>query len=172
MCTRACAIHVCAHIPASCMSCMYVHKPFQLTAFGGKELYKYRMFEEAHAKQGSATDTATEHAIRSTATEHAFSASGIKDSRLQNMFREACSNAPSQVQRLLQNVDTLGHYPRRYKKPADKAEKTSDSLAKKLSEAKKLFTLPFKNIWTQCKPLAPQLQPPALLQSMRITRRR
>jgi hypothetical protein len=119
---------------------MYVHKPFQLTAFGGKEPDKCRMFEETHAKQGSATDTATDHAIRSTATEHAFSASDIKDARLQNMFREACSDAPSQVQRLLQKVGALGHYPTRYKKPVDKAQKTSDSLAKKLAEAKKLFT--------------------------------
>ena len=70
----------------------------------------------------------------------AVSASGFKDSRLKNMFREACSNVPPQVQRLLHQVDALGHYPRRYKKPADKEEKASDSLAKKLAKAKELFS--------------------------------
>ena len=38
------------------------------------------------------------------------------------------------VQSLLQEVNTLGHYPKRYKHPADKTERASDSLAKKLAK--------------------------------------
>ena len=74
-----------------------------------------------HATSGNVTEhaafaggTATEHATSGNATEHAVlasdiedshgpvteraaSASAIKDLRLETMFREACSNAPSNV---------------------------------------------------------------------------
>ena len=72
------------------------------------------------AKRGRASGTATEHATSGTATEHAAFGPDIKDSggpgkdvRFENMFREACSKAPPNVERLLQEVKALGHYPQR-----------------------------------------------------------
>ena len=59
-----------------------------------------------------------------------------KDARLEIMFREACSNAPPNVERLLQEVKTLGHYPLRYEHAATKKECDSNNLAMKLAKAK------------------------------------
>ena len=130
---------------------------------GTKEPHLERLFQDSCAEQGSASGTATEHATSKlgtkeprlermfqeacveqtsasgTATEHASSASGPKEPRLERMFQEACDNTSQKLQSLLQQVNTLGHYPKRYKEPADKAEKVSDSLAKKLTTAKSLF---------------------------------
>ena len=99
------------------------------------------------AKRGRASGTATEHATRGTATEHAALGPEIKDSRgpgkdvrFETMFRKACSKAPPNVERLLQEVKTLGHYPQRYKQPTTKVERESNSLAKKLANAKGHFT--------------------------------
>ena len=82
--------------------------------------------------------TATEHASssKSTATEHAGSTSGAKDPRLENMFQEACANAPPKIRCLLQEVSALGHYPKRYKQPQNKEESDSNSLAMKLTKAR------------------------------------
>ena len=83
------------------------------------------MFQEACAKQGNASGTATEHATGGNATEHAASAADIKDSRghateralsasgakdphLEKMCLEACSNAPPKMQSLLQELHALG----------------------------------------------------------------
>ena len=81
------------------------------------------------------------------ATEHAALAPDIKDSRgpgkdvrKEIMFREACSKAPPNLERLLQEVKTLGHYPQRYKHAATQEERGSNSLAKKLAKAKGDFT--------------------------------
>ena len=130
---------------------------------GTKEPHLERMFQDSCAEQGSASGTATEHATSKlgtkeprlermfqeacieqtsasgTAQEHASSTSGPKEPRLERMFQEACDNTSQKLQSLLQQVNTLGHYPKRYKEPADKAEKVSDSLAKKLTTAKSLF---------------------------------
>ena len=89
------------------------------------------MFQEASAEQGSAS---------STATEHADSAVGTKERRLEGMLQEACANTTPKLQTLLREVKTLGHYPKRYKQPANKAEMASNSLAKKLTMAKSQFT--------------------------------
>ena len=85
--------------------------------------------------------TATEHASssKSTATEHAGSTSGAKDPRLETMFQEACANAPLKIRCLLQEVSALGHYPKRYKQPQNKEERDSNSLAKKLTQARSSF---------------------------------
>ena len=85
--------------------------------------------------------TATEHASssKSTATEHAGSTSGAKDPRLENMFQEACANVPLKIRCLLQEVSALGHYPKRYKQPQNKDERDSNSLAKKLTQARSSF---------------------------------
>ena len=82
--------------------------------------------------------TAKEHASssKSTATEHAGSTSDAKDPRLENMFQEACANAPPKIRCLLQEVSALGHYPKRYKQPQNKDERDSNSLAKKLTQAR------------------------------------
>ena len=82
--------------------------------------------------------TATEHASssKSTATEHAGSTSGAKDPRLENIFQEACANAPPKIRCLLQEVSALGHYPKRYKQPQNKEERDSNTLAKKLTQAR------------------------------------
>ena len=81
---------------------------------------------------------ATEHASssKSIATEHAGSTSGAKDPRLENIFQEACANAPPKIRCLLQEVSALGHYPKRYKQPQNKEERDSNSLAKKLAQAR------------------------------------
>ena len=99
------------------------------------------------AKRGRASGTATEHATSGTATEHVGLGREIKDSqssgkdvRFETMFRKACSKAPPHVERLLQEVKTLGHYPQRYKQPTTKVERDSDNLAKKLNKAKGHFT--------------------------------
>ena len=82
--------------------------------------------------------TATEHASssKSSVTEHAGSTSSAKDSRLENIFQEACANAPPNICCLLQEVNALGHYPKRYKQPQNKEEIDSNSLAKKLTQAR------------------------------------
>ena len=82
--------------------------------------------------------TATEDASssKSSVTEHAGSSSGAKDSRLENTFQEACANAPPKICCLLQEVSALGHYPKRYKQPQNKEERDSNSLAKKLTQAR------------------------------------
>ena len=77
---------------------------------------------------------------KSSATEHTSSTSGAKDLRLEKMFQEACSNAPPKMQNLLQELHALGRYPTRYKQPANKMEKDSDSLAQKLTKARSSFT--------------------------------
>ena len=76
---------------------------------------------------------------KSTATEHASSTSGAKDPRLENMFQEACANAPPKIHCLLREVSALGHYPKRYKQPQNKEERDSNSLAKKLTQARSSF---------------------------------
>ena len=78
-------------------------------------------------------------ASKSTAAEHASSTSGAKDPRLENMFQEAFANAPSKIRCLLQEVSALGHYPKRYKQPQNKDERDSNSLAKKLTQARSSF---------------------------------
>ena len=76
----------------------------------------------------------------STATQqHSSSTSGAKDFRLENMFQEACANAPPKIRCLLQEVSALGHYPKRYKQPQNKEERDSNSLAKKLTQARSSF---------------------------------
>ena len=90
------------------------------------------------AKRGRASGTATEHAA-SKSDVTGFHGPG-KDASLETMFREACSKAPANVERLLQEVKTLGHYPKRYLHPASKVERDSNSLAKKLAKAKGHFT--------------------------------
>ena len=97
--------------------------------------------KDKSAKRGRASGTATEHATSGNATEHAALAPDIKDSRgpgkdvrLEIMLREACSKAPPNVERLLQEVKTLGHYPQRYKHAATEEERGSNSLAMKLAE--------------------------------------
>ena len=82
--------------------------------------------------------TATEHASssKSSVAEHAGSTSGAKDSRLENIFQEACANASPKICGLLQEVSALGHYPKRYKQPQNKEERDSNSLAKKLTQAR------------------------------------
>ena len=99
------------------------------------------------AKRGCAGGTATEHATSGKATEHAAlnpditdSRGPSKDIRFETLFREACSKAPPNVERLLQEVKTLGHYPKRYKQSASKVERDSNSLAMKLAKAKGYFT--------------------------------
>ena len=72
--------------------------------------------------------------------EHASSSSGAEDSRLEKLFREACSHAPAQLQTLLLKLRALGHYPKRYKQPANTVEKNANNLAKKLGEARSSFT--------------------------------
>ena len=60
------------------------------------------MFQEARAKQGNASGTATERAAsaadikdsRGPATDGVLSASGAKDPNLEKMYLEASSNAP------------------------------------------------------------------------------
>ena len=76
--------------------------------------------KDKSAKRGRASGTATEHATSGTAAEHVGLGSEIKDSqssgkdvRFETMFRKACSKAPPNVERLLQEVKTLGHYPQR-----------------------------------------------------------
>ena len=64
------------------------------------------------------------------------STSGAKDSRLENIFQEACANASPKICGLLQEVSALGHYPKRYKQPQNKEERDSNSLAKKLTQAR------------------------------------
>ena len=103
--------------------------------------------KDKSAKRGRASGTATEHATSGTATEHVGLGREIKDSqssgkdvRFETMFREACSKAPPHVERLLQEVKTLGHYPQRYKQAATKVERDSNSLAMKLAKAKGHFT--------------------------------
>ena len=103
--------------------------------------------KDKSAKRGRASGTATEHATSGTATEHVGLGREIKDSqssgkdvRFETMLRKACSKAPPHVERLLQEVKTLGHYPQRYKQPTTKVERDSDSLAKKLNKAKGHFT--------------------------------
>jgi len=84
------------------------------------------MFPETGAERGSASGTATEQAaveqksVSGTATEHASFASGTKETRLDRMFQEACANTSPKLQSLLQEVRTLGHYPKRFKQPATK----------------------------------------------------
>ena len=108
--------------------------------------------KDTQEKQGSVSDTAAEHATSGnatehaafasgTATEHASSTSGAKDPRLEKMFQEACSNAPPKMHSLFQELHALGRYPNRYKQPANKIEKDSNSLAKKLATACSSFTL-------------------------------
>jgi acetolactate synthase regulatory subunit len=103
--------------------------------------------KDTSAKRGRPSGTATEHATSGTATEHAALGPDIKDFRgpgkdlrFEIMFREACSKAPPNVERLLQEVKALGHYPQRYKHAATKGERDSNSLAKKLAKAKGHFT--------------------------------
>ena len=105
-----------------------------LSASGSKDPRFHKMFLEAcsNAKAMLATD--------GNATEHAASAADIKDSRLEQMYLEACSNAPSKIQSLLQELHALGRYPNRYKQPANKMETDSNSLAKKLTQARTSFT--------------------------------
>ena len=108
--------------------------------------------KDTQEKQGSVSDTAAEHATSGnatehaafasgTATEHASSTSGAKDPRLEKMFQEACSNAPPKMHSLFQELHALGRYPNRYKQPANKIEKDSNSLAQKLAKACSSFTL-------------------------------
>ena len=107
---------------------------------------KFAMLQKigSHPLQRAATDHAALASdiedSHGPVTERAASASAIKDFRLETMFREACSKAPPNVQRLQQDVNTLGHYPKRYKRPADKVERASDSLAKKVAMVKGHFT--------------------------------
>ena len=103
--------------------------------------------KDKSAKRGRASGTVTEHATSGTATEHAALGPEIKDSRgpgkdvrFETMFREACSKAPPNVERLLHEVRTLGHYPQRYKHAVTKVERDSNSLAMKLAKAKGHFT--------------------------------
>jgi hypothetical protein len=108
--------------------------------------------KDTSAKRGRPSGTATEHATSGTATEHAALGPDIKDFRgpgkdlrFEIMFREACSKAPPNVERLLQEVKALGHYPQRYKHAATKGERDSNSLAKKLAKAKGHFTSEVQN---------------------------
>ena len=70
-------------------------------------------------------------------TEHATSG---EDPHLEKMFQEACSNAPRNMEILLQELHALGRYPNRYKQPAGEVEKDSNRLAKKLATARSSFT--------------------------------
>jgi len=77
---------------------------------------------------------------RGPATDGALSASGAKDPHLEKMYLEASSNAPPKMQSLLQELHAMGRYPNRYKQPANKMEKDSNSLAQKLTKACGSFT--------------------------------
>ena len=109
------------------------------------------MSHEAQAKQASGSGAATEHATTGDAAEHAASASGsatehasfktgAKDPCLEKLFQGACADAPPKVQSVLQQLHALGQYPKRYKQPANKMEKDSSSLAKRLTEVRSSFT--------------------------------
>ena len=52
------------------------------------------------------------------------------------LYRAAYANTSPPQQSLLQQVGVLGHYPKRYKQPANKSETASNSLAMKLSKIK------------------------------------
>ena len=93
------------------------------------------MSQEARAKQGNASGTAAEHA-----TDGALSASGAKAPHLDKMYLEASVNAPPKMQSLIQELHAMGRYPNRYKQPANKMEKDSNSLAEKLTKARGSFT--------------------------------
>ena len=93
------------------------------------------MSQEACVKQGNASGTAAEHA-----TDGALSASGAKAPHLDKMYLEASVNAPPKMQSLLQELHAMGRYPKRYKPPANKMEKDSNSLAEKLTKARGSFT--------------------------------
>ena len=89
-------------------------------------------------KQGSVPTNTTEHATFAHGTATELATSG-KDLQLDRMFQEACSSAPPKMQNLLQELHALGRYPKRYKQPARKMEKESDSLAQKLAKARSSF---------------------------------
>ena len=89
-------------------------------------------------KQGSVRTNTTEHATFANGTATELATSG-KDPQLERMFQEACSSAPPKMQSLLQELHALGRYPKRYKQPASKMEKESDSLAQKLAKARSSF---------------------------------
>ena len=59
---------------------------------------------------------------------------------MERMYLEASSNAPPKMQSLLQELHAMGRYPSRYKQPANKMEKDSNSLAEKLTKARGSFT--------------------------------
>ena len=59
--------------------------------------------KDKSAKRGRASGTATEHAA-SKSDVTGFHGPG-KDASLETMFREACSKAPANVERLLQEVN-------------------------------------------------------------------
>jgi len=90
-----------------------------------------------HAAFASGTSTEQAAFVGGTATEHATSG---KDPHLEKMFQEACSNAPRNMEILLQELHALGRYPNRYKQPAGEVEKDSNRLAKKLATARSSFT--------------------------------
>ena len=52
------------------------------------------------------------------------------------LYRAAYANTSPSQQSFLQQVGVLGHYPKRYKQPANKSETASNSLAMKLSKIK------------------------------------
>ena len=79
-------------------------------------------------KQGSVRTNTTEHATFANGTATELATSG-KDPQLERMLQEACSSVPPKMQSLLQELHALGRYPKRYKQPASKMEKESDSLA-------------------------------------------
>ena len=109
-------------------------------------------------KQGSVRTNTTEHATFANGTATELATSG-KDPQLERMFQEACSSAPPKMQSLLQELHALGRYPKRYKQPASKMEKESDSLAQKLAKARSSSTPAVQKYVKDC-------DLPALLQSM------
>ena len=158
MYTRAYAIHVCVRI-------------FLLTAFAGKKRDKCRMFEEAHAKQGSATDTATDHAIRSTATEHASPHLVSKTLAYRICSERLALTLHHKYKGCCKKWALWGTTPEDTRSQWTKRKRLPTAWPRNLPKPKSSSPPPFKNIWTQCRPLALKLQPPALLQSMRNTRR-
>ena len=73
-----------------------------------------------------------EHSAKIAKIEHSSSSFALD---VEGLFEAACAHATPEQQSLLQQVRTLGHYPKRCKDPRDKAEALSNSLAKKLAQS-------------------------------------
>ena len=96
-------------------------------------------------KRSAATEDAVEKSTAEISAKR--SAPATTGQHLERLFQEACANASPSQQRLLEEVNTLGGYPKRYKNPADKAEAASNALAKKLDKHKNAVPPQLNSIW-------------------------